>query len=140
MIGVVLFGLSADHFRERRWHLTAMYMTGATGFFLFHLAGGAAAPAMTGLCLAAICTMAFPSLFWALPNRIWMGMANAAGVASINAVGNLAGTLSPSIIGLTRDLGNADLAIISLGVALVLATLLVHLLPTRLIDNYGDTQ
>ncbi len=33
MIGVVLFGLSADHFRERRWHLTAMYMTGAIGFF-----------------------------------------------------------------------------------------------------------
>ena len=40
----------------------------------------------------------------------------------------------------TRDLGDASLAIISLGVALALATLLVHLLPTRLIDNYGDTK
>lgn len=138
MIGVVLFGLSADHFRERRWHLTAMYMTGAVGFFLFHLAGGAAVIAMLGLCLAAICTMAFPSLFWALPGRIWMGVASAAGIASINAVGNLAGALSPGIIGFTRDLGNAELAIISLGVALVLATVLVHLLPSRLIDNYGD--
>lgn len=138
MIGVVLFGFSADRRRERRWHLTLMYVTGAVGFFLFHLAGGAPVAAMVGLCLAAICTQAFPSLFWALPNRIWMGVASAAGVAGINAVGNLAGALSPGIIGLTRDLGDASLAIISLGVALVLATLLVHLLPTRLIDNYGS--
>jgi MFS family permease len=139
MVCVVLFGLSADRMRERRWHLTAMFLTGGIGFFIFHWAGGAAVLAMAGLCLAAICTQAFPSLFWALPGRIWMGIASAAGIASINAVGNLAGMLSPAIIGAMRtQLGQADIAIVSLGVALVLATLLVHLLPSRLIDNYAD--
>ena len=65
-------------------------------------------------------------------------MASAAGIASINAVGNLAGTLSPSIIGIMRtELGQADIAIFSLGAALVAATLLVHLLPRVLIDDYG---
>jgi len=138
MVCVVLFGISADRSRERRWHLTAMFLTGAAGFFLFQLAGGSVALAMAGFCLAAICTQAFPSLFWALPNRIWQGVASAAGIASINAVGNLAGTLSPAIIGIMRtELGQADIAIFSLGAALVAATLLVHLLPKVLIDDYG---
>jgi MFS family permease len=138
MIGVVLFGISADRSQERRWHLTAMFLTGAAGFFLFQLAGASVTLAMAGFCLAAICTQAFPSLFWALPNRIWQGVANAAGIAAINAVGNLAGMLSPSIIGIMRtQLGQADAAIFSLGVALVAATLLVHLLPRVLIDDYG---
>jgi nitrate/nitrite transporter NarK len=139
MIGVVLFGLSADRHRERRWHLTAMFMTGAAGFFLFQLAGGGFLAAMAGLCLAAICTQAFPSLFWALPNRIWTGVANAAGIAAINAVGNLAGLVSPAMIGAMRThFGQADIAMLSLGVALVLATILVHCLPARLIDKYGE--
>ena len=138
MIGVVLFGLSADRHRERRWHLTAMFLTGATGFFVFQLAGGGVISAMAGLCLAAICTQAFPSLFWALPNRIWKGVASAAGIATINAVGNLAGLVSPAVIGAMRSrFGQADIAILSLGAALVLATILVHCLPTRLIDGYG---
>jgi MFS family permease len=139
MIGVVLFGFSADRYRERRWHLTAMFMTGAAGFFVFQLTGGGVVPAMAGLCLAAICTQAFPSLFWALPNRIWKGVANAAGIASINAVGNLAGLVSPAMIGAMRArFGQADAAMLSLGAALVLATILVHCLPSRLIDKYGE--
>ncbi len=138
MICVVLFGISADRSRERRWHLTTMFLTGAAGFFLFQLSRGSVVAAMVGFCLAAICTQAFPSLFWALPNRIWQGVASAAGIAAINAVGNLAGALSPSIIGIMRTrLGQADIAIFSLGAALVAATLLVHLLPRVLIDDYG---
>lgn len=136
MIGVVLFGLSADRHRERRWHLTAMFLTGACGFFIFHLAGVNLVLAMVGLCMAAICTQAFPSLFWALPNRIWKGVANAAGIATINAMGNLAGLVSPAMIGAMRSrFGQADIAIVSLGAALVLATVLVHCLPARLIDR-----
>ena len=138
MTGVVLFGFSADRHRERRWHLTVMFMTGAAGFFIFQLAGGGVTLSMVGLCLAAICTQAFPSLFWVLPNRIWKGMTNAAGIAAINAVGNLAGLVSPAMIGRMRtQMGHADLVILSLGVALVLATLLVHCLPARLVDDYG---
>ena len=138
MTGVVLFGFSADRHRERRWHLTVMFMTGAAGFFIFQLAGGSVTVSMLGLCLAAICTQAFPSLFWALPNRIWKGVVNAAGIATINAVGNLAGLISPALIGRMRaQMGHAEMAILSLGAALVLATLLIHCLSTRLIDDYG---
>jgi len=138
MTGVVLFGLSADRHRERRWHLTAMFLTGAAGFFVFQLAGRDVVPAMAGLCLAAICTQAFPSLFWALPNRVWKGVTSAAGIATINAMGNLAGLVSPALIGFMRTrFGQADIAIFSLGAALVLATILVQCLPTRLIDGYG---
>jgi len=141
MAGVVLFGLSADRRKERRWHLTAMFMIGACGFFLFQVAGGGMILSMAGLCLAAICTQAFPSLFWALPNRIWKGMASAAGIATINAMGNLAGLVSPAMIGAVRShFGQAGtagtVAMLSLGAALVLASLLVHALPARLIDDY----
>jgi hypothetical protein len=75
----------------------------------------------------------------ALPNRIWKGVANAAGIATINAVGNLAGLVSPAMIGAMRTrFGQADIAIFGLGAALVLAAILVHFLPPRLIDNYGE--
>ena len=40
MICMVLFGRSADRHRERRWHLTAMFLIGAAGFSLSVLAGG----------------------------------------------------------------------------------------------------
>ena len=40
MICMVMFGFSADHHNERRWHLTAMFLIGAVGFVVTVMAGG----------------------------------------------------------------------------------------------------
>lgn len=135
MICMVLFGRSADRYGERRWHLTAMFLIGAVGFVVSALSPGALLPGMIGLCMAAICTQAFPSLFWAVPTRMMSGVAAAAGFAMINAIGNLSGFFGPYAVGLLREYeGGTAAAVYSLAAALFVSAALVHLLPPRLID------
>jgi MFS family permease len=139
MICMVLFGLSADRYRERRWHLTTMFLIGAIGFIISVLAQDGVVVGMMGLCLAAICTQAFPSLFWAVPTGMLTGVSAAAGIALINSLGNLSGFLSPYTIGVMRDgFGNTSAAVYSLSGALVLSAVLVHMLPSHLIDRQAQ--
>jgi MFS family permease len=141
MICMVLFGRSADRYRERRWHLTAMFLIGAAGFVVSVLAGGGLVVSVAGLCMAAICTQAFPSLFWAVPTAMLTGVTAAAGIAMINAIGNLAGFFGPYAIGITRDaFGTTGAAVYSLSAALVLSAVLIHWLPSRFIDRQDAAQ
>ena len=43
-------------------------------------------------------------LFWSLPTAFLSGAAAAVGIAAINSVGNLAGFVSPYLIGYLKDL------------------------------------
>jgi MFS family permease len=136
MISMVLFGLSADRHNERRWHLTAMLLIGAVGFVVTVVAGRSLFSGMIGLCMAAICTQAMPSLFWAVPTRLLSGVSAAAGLALINALGNLAGFFGPYVVGLLRQTQwGTPAAIYSLAFALFASAALVHALPGRLIDR-----
>ena len=136
MICMVLFGRSADRYQERRRHLTVMFLIGAAGFVVSVLAGGGLVVGVAGLCMAAICTQAFPSLFWAVPTAMLTGVAAAAGIAMINAIGNLSGFFGPYAIGVMRDaFGSTSAAVCSLAGALVMSAVLVHLLPSRFIDR-----
>jgi MFS-type transporter involved in bile tolerance (Atg22 family) len=136
MICMVMFGFSADHHNERRWHLTAMFLIGAVGFVVTVMAEGTLLGGMVGLCMAAICTQAFPSLFWAVPTRLLSGVSAAAGLALINALGNLAGFFGPYVVGLLRETAwGTSAAVYSLAIALFASAALVHVLPFRLIDR-----
>jgi MFS family permease len=136
MICMVLFGRSADRYRERRWHLTVMFLIGAAGFVVSVLAGGGLVVGVIGLCMAAICTQAFPSLFWAVPTAMLTGVTAAAGIAMINAIGNLSGFFGPYAIGVMRDaFGTTSAAVYSLSAALVLSAGLIHFLPSKFIDR-----
>jgi len=42
-------------------------------------------------------------VFWTYPSSVLTGTAAAAGIAMINSIGNLAGFVSPSIIGWMKD-------------------------------------
>lgn len=136
MTCLVLFGFSADRYKERRWHMTAMYLIGALGFVVTVLSGGELVVGMIGLCMAAICTLAFPSLFWAVPTRMLTGVAAAAGFAMINSLGNVAGFFGPYMVGLLRHTSwGTEGAVYSMAIALFLTAALVHLIPNRLIDR-----
>lgn len=136
MICMVMFGFSADRHNERRWHLTAMFLIGGLGFVVTVLGNGGLLLGMAGLCMAAICTQAFPSLFWAVPTRLLSGMSAAAGLALINALGNLAGFFGPYLVGLLRGTSwGTNGAVYSLAATLFASAALVHVLPSRLIDR-----
>lgn len=80
-----------------------------------------------GLFVCAVSIMAaFPG-FWRMPTAFLTGAAAAAGIAVVNAIGNLAGFAGPYWVGwLTDQLGSAKWGLVSIGIVMVLGALLVH--------------
>lgn len=107
-VAMVLLGASADRHRERRWHLAIPMIVGAAGLILSVLAGRQTSLAVFFLCVAAAGVISSAPLFWSLPTAFLSGAAAAAGIAAINSVGNLAGFVSPYMVGWLEDLTHND--------------------------------
>lgn len=77
---------------------------------------------MMALRVAATGTWCAPVVFWSIPSALLTGTAAAAGVAMINAVGNLGGWVGPWASGAVRDCsGNDNLALLCLAAGAVVA-------------------
>ena len=77
------------------------------------------------LTIATAGTMSAVSCFWSLPTAILSGTAAAAGIALVNSIGNLAGYVSPYIVGKIRDTThNMALALMVLAASVFIAGLL----------------
>src|SRR5579864_2049864 len=85
---------------HRRGKMIALLMAGnpVSGIFGGPLSGHALL-SMIGLTLAASGVVTALPMFWALPTAFLGGTGAAAGIALINCTGNLAGFISPSVIG-----------------------------------------
>ncbi|MCX4830514.1 MFS transporter [Streptomyces sp. NBC_01016] len=103
LIAMNLFGFSADKRRERRWHLVIPSLMGAVGFSMAASFAGSTPLALVSLSIAAAGVLTCAPLFWSLPTAFLGGTAAAAGLAAINSVGNLAGFVSPYMIGSLKD-------------------------------------
>ncbi|MFI9779320.1 MFS transporter [Streptomyces sp. NPDC051956] len=103
LVAMNLFGRSADKRRERRWHLIIPSLMGAVGFSLAASWTGSTALSLVALSIAAAGVLTCAPLFWSLPTAFLSGTAAAAGLAVINSVGNLAGFVSPYMIGSLKD-------------------------------------
>lgn len=103
LVAMNLFGRSADRHRERRWHLIIPALMGAIGFSMAAVTTGSTVLALISLSIAAAGVLTCAPLFWSLPTAFLGGSAAAAGIAVINSVGNLAGFVSPYMIGAVKD-------------------------------------
>jgi nitrate/nitrite transporter NarK len=92
--------------------------------------------AIVCLSIAAAGVLASAPLFWSLPTSILQGVAAAAGIAAINSVGNLAGFVSPFLIGAIKDMTQStDIALYVLSAVLVAGAAVVLSLPARLVNR-----
>ena len=107
VVAMVLLGSSADLHRERRWHASVPMVVGAIFLSLSAVAGTHTTLALTCLTIAAAGVLSSGALFWSLPTAFLGGVAAAAGIAAINSVGNLAGFVSPYVVGWLKDLTNS---------------------------------
>ncbi|TCK36888.1 sugar phosphate permease [Paraburkholderia sp. BL8N3] len=96
---IILTGMSADRFRSRRMHFSVALVIGAAGFAASGYVGHQPALAVIALCVAAAGILSALSLFWGMPSAFLAGTSAAAGIAGINCVGNLAGFVSPYMVG-----------------------------------------
>ncbi|MFH8658328.1 MFS transporter [Streptomyces afghaniensis] len=120
LVTMNLFGRSADKRRERRWHLVVPSLMGAVGFSLAAGWAGSTALSLAALSVAAAGVLTCAPLFWSLPTAFLGGTAAAVGLAAINSVGNLAGFVSPYMIGALKDAtGSTSLPMYVLALSLV---------------------
>jgi D-galactonate transporter len=103
VVAMILLGSSADLHRERRWHTSVPMIVGAIFLSLSAIAGTHTTLAIMCLTIAAAGVLSSGALFWSLPTAFLGGVSAAAGIAAINSVGNLAGFVSPYVVGWLKD-------------------------------------
>ena len=130
-VAMVLASRSSDRTGERRFHTAGAGFIGGVGLVLSGLFGGDVVLAMAALSLATMGILTCLPLFWTLPTSMLRGAAAAAGIALINSVGNLAGFVSPFLVGSIKDAtGSTTAGLYVLAGSLFLGGVLV-LLATR---------
>jgi sugar phosphate permease len=94
---MVLFGRNSDRKGERRWHILAAALAGATAFVLAGSSLTGPASMIALLSVGTMSVMSVVSTFWSIPPLMLSGRAAAAGIALINSLGNLGGYFSPEL-------------------------------------------
>ncbi|RML47950.1 Major facilitator family transporter [Pseudomonas syringae pv. ribicola] len=126
MAGVfmLLVGRSADLRNERRWHLVVPMLMGAAGLII--AANFATVPliAILGLTIATMGALTSLPMFWPLPTALLSASVAAGGLALINSIGQMAGFLSPYLVGWIKDqTGSTTLALYSLAALTIVGSL-----------------
>jgi MFS family permease len=125
-VAMVLVGAHSDRTGERRWHVAGALLATAAGLAALAVVGARPVPAMLALTLITGGVLSFLATFWSVPASFLRASAAAAGIAWINAVGNLGGHFGPDLIGRVRTatdstaLAFVTLAAIAAGGALVM--------------------
>lgn len=135
-VAMVAVSRRSDARRERRWHLAVPGLVGTVGWLVTARAGGdtvIAVAAMTVATAGVLCTL---SQFWCLPTAMLAGAAAATGIAVVNSIGNLAGFVSPLLIGWIIDrTRSAELGLYALAASLCIGSLLALTMPARVVDR-----
>ncbi|MDQ2139137.1 MFS transporter [Alcaligenaceae bacterium A4P071] len=136
VIAMNLIGRSSDKHRERRWHLIIPALMGTVGFAAVASFSDNTTVSVIALSIAAAGVLTCSPLFWSLPTAFMSGAAAAVGIALINSVGNLAGFVSPYVIGYLKDLTQStESGMYVLSVVLAIGALLIWLTPAKLVNR-----
>lgn len=136
VFAMIAVAYSADRNRERRWHLAIPAALGAIGLILSVVYKDHHGLRFAALIIATMGIEASLPLFWSLPTAILSGTSAAAAIALINSLANLAGFVSPTLIGwLNQATGNTDGGIYMLAGFLVLAALITLTIPKALVNR-----
>ena len=109
-VTMVLVARHSDRSGERRWHTACAALAGALGLVAATVYSGDTVLAMAALSVATAGVLTTFPLFWSLPTAMLGGAAAAAGIALINSVGNLAGFVSPYLVGAIKDASGSTAA------------------------------
>ncbi len=97
---MLLVARSSDATLERRYHTAVPLLIASAAFGLLAVLAPASLPLSLLLwCVVASCVYSVFGPFWALPSAFLTGYSAAAGIAAINALGNIGGFVGPYAIG-----------------------------------------
>ncbi|WP_144146891.1 MFS transporter [Paraburkholderia sp. BCC1884] len=136
VIAMFLVGRHSDRTRERRWHLALPGAVAAIGLALAAMYPHSTVMAVVGLTIGTMGVLSVVSQFWILPPALLSGVAAAAGIALVNSVGNLAGFVSPYMLGwIKQNTGTTSIGLYILAASMLVGSLTVFCFPSRLINR-----
>lgn len=126
------WGKHSDRTRERVWHSGAPLAAIAISLMLVPFTSGSLALTVILLVLAVTATYMFKGPFWALASEWMPGATAAAGLAQVNAVGNLAGFAGSAMLGaIKQHTGSFALALLPIALISAVGCLTLWLLVRR---------
>ncbi|MBR0825872.1 MFS transporter [Bradyrhizobium manausense] len=102
VIAMILWARHSDRTGERTWHVVLACVLAAIGLGLAGMATGVVAVLMA-LTLVNIGISSSKPPLWSMPTMFLSGSAAAAGIATINSIGNLGGFVGPAMIGWIKE-------------------------------------
>lgn len=99
---MILWAWHSDRTGERTWHVVLACLTAAAGLALAGMWTGLAA-VILALTLVNIGISSSKPPLWSMPTMFLSGSAAAAGIATINSIGNLGGFVGPAMIGWIKE-------------------------------------
>ena len=103
-VAMVVIGMLSDRTGKHRAFLAGSALSAAV-FLLIAAQTHSIVPGLAFVTLALMATFCMQGPFWATGTSLMSGAAAAAGIALINALGNLGGYFGPYILGKTRNIG-----------------------------------
>jgi MFS transporter, ACS family, tartrate transporter len=126
VLGMVLVSRSSDRTGERVWHVTLSTLLAGIGLVLAGVFTGNRVIELGSLCVVGFAISAALPTFWNLPTAYFGPAAAAAGIATINSVGNISGYAAPQLVGILRDYtGTYSVALVVVGVMSLIAAALL---------------
>lgn len=138
-VAMVLWGLHSDRTGERNLHAAAACFLNFAGLAVCVFLKDPTL-LMVAIILGQMGQSAIAPTFWTLPTAMLSGTAAAAGIALINAVGNLGGFLGPYLMGVIKDAtGNFNLGLLAIAMGALMSTaILVALGHDRRLEEVPD--
>jgi ACS family tartrate transporter-like MFS transporter len=129
IVGMVVIPRHSDRTGERKQHVAACLLIAAAAFAISTVVSPVAA--IAALAVGLFFLLGAHPVFWSMPAALLSGAAAAAGIALINALGNLGGFGGPYLVGLVKDATsstNGGLLVLSaiLVIGSFVATRVVH--------------
>jgi ACS family tartrate transporter-like MFS transporter len=126
LFGMVLIGRHSDKTAERKLHVAACAITASVGLFMAIAFQSNLYLLVLAFTICQVGQRSVMSVFWAIPPMLLGGTAAAAGIALINAIGNLGGFFGPTMMGWLRDVsGGYSGGLLVLACGLILEAVLV---------------
>ena len=99
LVGMILIGRSSDRSKERKWHVAACALLSSLGLAFAAFSQKNVVLLIAAFTLCQIGNRSILAPFWAIPPLFLGGTAAAAGIAMINAIGNLGGYFGGDVMG-----------------------------------------
>ena len=103
IVAMLVWARHSDRSGERTWHVVGACLLASLGLVLAGFAGSVLA-VLLALTLVNIGISSAKPPLWSMPTLFLSGSAAAAGIATINSIGNLGGFVGPAMIGWIKDI------------------------------------